>query len=310
MEKFDLVIIGGSAAAMTAAIYASRRNLHYAIISKDFGGEVATSGEVENWPGVIHTTGIELAMQFRGHVESYKPDMRDDVWVEKIIKRDDGMLEVHAKDGSRELSLEAKAVIVATGVHPRELSVPGEKDLRGKGVTYCTVCDGPLFDGKEVVVVGGGNSALESALMLADIAKHVTVVNKNAEFRGEKVLIDNLAKKQNVRIIFNAETKEIIGDGAVSGLAYTDADGSAHTIDVQGVFVHIGMIPNSDIVPSDVAKNNFNEIKVNAACETNIPGLFAAGDVTNVPYKQIVIAAGQGCTAALSAVAYLNRISS
>lgn len=303
---YDLIIIGGSAAAMTAGIYASRRNLNYLLISKDFGGEVATSGEVENWPGIIHTTGIELAMNFRAHLESYNPDMRDGVWVESISKTD-GIFQIKAKSGDQDINFKAKAVIVATGVHPRELGVAGEQTLRGHGVSYCTVCDGPLFDGKKVAVVGGGNSALESGLMLADIASEVVVINKNSKFNGEQVLLDNLMKKQNVKIVYNAMTQSIQGDKKVSGITYS-IDGISEEIEAEGVFIHIGMIPNSALV-GDLAKTNkFGEIEVDDHCQTSVEGLFSAGDVTNVPFKQIVIAAGQGCTALLSAVAYINRI--
>lgn len=302
---YDLIIVGGSVAAMTAGIYASRRNLKYLLISKDFGGEVATSGEVENWPGIIHTSGIELAMNFKNHLESYSPDMRDGVWVEKIIKKD-GLFEVSAKIYEKDISYLAKSVIIATGVHPKELGIAGERQFRSKGVSYCTVCDGPLFGGKNVAVIGGGNSALESALMLADIAKNVIVVNKNSEFRGEKVLLDKLLQRTNVSILYNAMTREFVGDANLQKVILDDMSG-AKEYEVDGAFVHIGMKPNSDLAEEGVNKNEFGEIIVDDHCQTSVEGLFAAGDVTNVPFKQIVIAAGQGCTALLSCVNYLNR---
>ena len=204
----------------------------------------------------------------------------------------------------------AKAVIVATGVHPRELDVIGEKDFRNKGVSYCATCDMPLFGGKIVTVIGGGNSALESALMGVDIAKKVYIINKNSFFKGDQVLIQKLTSqpKEKVEIIYEVKTKEVVGDKFVTGIKYADKSGMEHEIKTDGVFIHIGMVPNSGIVP-DVEKNQFGEIKVNYRCETSIPGLYAAGDVTDVPFKQIIIAAGQGCLATLSAVQYLNGLS-
>lgn len=321
----DLIIIGGSAAATSAGIYAARRGLKFKIISKDFGGEVATSGEIGNWPGINHTDGITLAGQFKEHLKFYKVDMEEGIEVEKITKQPDGTFCITTKKGEPPATVaekltapsapatmtcdyEAKAVIVTTGVHPRELNVPGEKEFRNKGVSYCSVCDGPLFSGKVVTTIGGGNSALESGLMMADIATKVYVINKNPQFKGDQVLIDNLKTKQNVEIIYNANTTEITGDQFVAGLKYTDQAGQPQQLQVQGAFIHIGNIPNSGIVPPEVEKNQFGEIKVNANCETNIPGLYAAGDVTGVLFKQIVIAAGQGCCAVLSAVQYLNKL--
>ena len=302
---FDLIIIGGSAAATTAGIYAARRGLNFKIISKDFGGEVSTSGEIGNWPGINQTDGVDLAGKFKKHLEFYKADMEEGIEVEKIEKLENGTFAVKAKEAKEYL---ANAVIITTGVHPRPLNVPGEKEFRNKGVSYCTTCDGPLFNSKTVATVGGGNSALESALMLSDIALKVYVINKNPQFKGDKVLVENLKKKKNVEIIYSANTIDLVGDKFVTGLKYMDKDGGKQEIQIDGVFVHIGMIPNSEIAPDGVGKNQFGEIIVNKNCETNIPGLYAAGDVTDVPFKQIVVAAGQGCIATLSAVQYLNKL--
>ncbi len=334
MNKYDLIIIGGSAAATAAAIYAVRRNLSFKIISKDFGGEVATSGEVDNYPGVPDTDGIELADKFKKHLSDYGVEPEIGVEVEKISKQEDGTFCITAKTGkettmaAEKISEDgnsapkcdyiAKTVIVTTGVHPRELNVPGEKELRNKGVSYCTVCDGPLFPGKTVAVIGGGNSALEAGIMMADIASKVYVINKNPAFKGDQVLIDNLLNKKNVEVIYNAKTTSIFGDGFVRGLMYQINKGTPTSevgaptetseLKVDGIFIHIGMVPNSGLVSEGVEKNNFGEIVVSKNCETNIPGLFAAGDVTDVPFKQIVIAAGQGTCALLQAVNYLNRL--
>ena len=321
---YDLIIIGGSATATSAGIYAARRNLNFKIITKDFGGEVATSGEIANWPGVIKTDGIALAQQFKDHLASYGVEPEEGVEVEKLVKQADGSFCITTKqdgptmasdkvsDGEGEIApkcdYEAKTVIITTGVHPRELNVPGEKEFRNKGVSYCTVCDGPLFGGKVVAVIGGGNSALEAGLMMADIASKVYVINKNPAFKGEQVLIDNLLGKKNVEIIYNANTAEIIGQEFVTGVKYSDTNGASNELKIDGTFIHIGMVPNSGLVGPEVEKNKSGEIKVNANCETSVPGLYAAGDVTDVPFKQIVVAAGQGCCALLSAVQYLNKL--
>jgi alkyl hydroperoxide reductase subunit AhpF len=321
----DLLIIGGSAAATAAGIYAARRNLDFKIVSKDFGGEVATSGEIGNWPGMKETNGFELSEKFKEHLESYgvKPELG--VLIDKVIVKEDGTFCVTAKkegetgsaaektqvheNGAMKCDYEAKAVIVSTGVHPKPLDIPGEKEFRGKGVTYCTTCDGPLFKDKVTATIGGGNSALESSIMMAGIAKKHYIINKNPQFKGDEVLLDKIAGLDNVEIIYNAMTSEIMGEQFVTGLKYKDVNTNEEKqLDVDGIMVHIGMIPNSDIVPEEVEKNEFGEIVVDMRGETNIPGLYAAGDVTNVPFNQIVIAAGQGASAVLSAIEYINRL--
>jgi len=321
----DLVIVGGSAAATAAGIYAARRNLNFKRDSKDFGGEVATSGEIGNWPGIKQTNGIELAEQFRDHLKFYEVEPELGVWVEKICKNDDGTFCVATKkkgepergekmqengNGSPtcDCDYEAKTMIIATGAHPKTLNISGEKEFQGKGVTYCTTCDGPLFKDKITATIGGGNSALESAIMMSGIAKKHYVIIINPQFMGDKILVDKVSKLDNVETIFNAETFEIIGDKFVTGLKYRDADTKEEKqLDVEGVLVHIGIVPNSGIAPDDVEKNNYGEILINTKSETNIPGLYAAGDVTN-SFKQIVVATGQGATAVLSAIEYLNRL--
>jgi alkyl hydroperoxide reductase subunit F len=300
---YDLIIIGGSAAATAAGVYAARRNLNFKIITKEFGGEVATSGYIENWPGIIHTDGISLAQQFKEHLLANKAVIEEGIEVTGLVKNPDGSFTISAGDNT----YQSKAVILTTGVHPRPLGVPGEKEFRNKGVTYCTTCDGPLFQDKVTTVIGGGNSALESALMLVDIASQVYIINKNEAFKGEQVLIDKVSSDPKIKIVYSAATTEVVGDGFVTSVRYMLGDGSTHEIKTDGVFVHVGMIPNSAIVPAAVKQDAFHQIIVDANCMTNVPGLFAAGDVTNVPFKQIVIAAGQGCTALLSAVQYLNK---
>jgi len=310
----DLVIIGASAAGCSAAVYAARRNLNFAIISKDVGGEVALSGEVGNWPGQIETDGFKLSQDFRKHVESYGIKFNEGLEVVKISQEKNHHI-ITTKDGSgAEKTWETKTVIIGSGIHPRLLGLPGEEELRGKGVTYCTTCDGPLFRNKITATIGAGNSALESALMMAGIASKVYLIskysntdeNKGGFPKGENILIEKIKKLPNVEIIYNAESKEFVVDKFVTGLKYLDkSDNQIREIAVQGIMVHVGMVPNSSF--TEVQKDKIGQIEVDQKCRTSIPGIFAAGDVTNVPYKQIVIAAGQGVVAALSAIEHINK---
>ena len=303
---YDLIIIGGSAAGASAGVYAARRGLKFLIIAKDLGGEVALSGDVDNWLGIKHTTGIELAGMFREHIESYKPEILEGYLVKALTKDADGMFTVTTDDDK---TYQAKAVILATGAHSRLLGVPGEDTYRLKGVSYCTVCDGPVFKGKRTVTIGGGNAALESALMLAELASEVTVINKNVTFKGEVSLIEKVTNNPKIHVIYEAMTTEIIGDGKFAHcVVYTDKAGVSHTIEMEGAFVHIGQIPNSQIVPAECAKDAFGYVTVGIDGATSCAGLFAAGDVTSSAHKQIIIAAGQGAAAALSAVQYINRL--
>lgn len=305
---FDLIIIGSSAAGASAGVYAARRNLNFKIVTYDTGGEVALSGEVGNFPGWGNTDGISISEKFVEHLKLYGVEPDIDVKVAKVEKQDNGLFKITGDKLGEEVSYEAKSVIVTSGVHPRHLGIPGEEEYRGKGVTYCTTCDGPLFKDKVVATVGAGNAGLESALMMNEIASKVYLINKYGDFaKGEPILVEKVKNAKNVEIIYEAMTTKITGDQFVSGLAYTDKEGSEHTIDVQGVFVHIGVVPNNEFLPEDLEKNQFGEVIVDKLCATNIPGLFAAGDVTDVAYKQIVIASGQGACAALTAVNYLNR---
>lgn len=310
---YDLVIIGAAAAGSTAAIYAARRKLNVIIVSKDIGGEVALSGEVENWPGTIHTTGFELAQTFHQHVKQYEVPIDEGFEVTRIEQVKNYHV-VHAKNYSgTEKAYETKAVIVASGIHPRELGVPGEAELKGRGVTYCTVCDGPLFNGKVTATIGAGNSALESALMMGEIASKVYLVTKYGPNdigggfpRGETILIEKVKANPKIEIIHNASTTGILGSERVTGITYTDTTtNQSKELTVDGAMVHIGLIPNSDFVAC-ATKNPAGEIEVDKLCKTSCPGIFAAGDVTNIPYKQISISAGHGATAALSAIEYLN----
>lgn len=304
--QYDLIIVGASAAGISAAIYAARRKLNFNMLSFDIGGEVATSGEIENYPGFNHTDGIELTEKFKGQLHFHNIHVIESVRVARI-ERLTGSFKILGQSPEGERTWSARSVILATGAHPKLLNVPGEKELRGRGVTYCTTCDGPLFKNKVVATVGGGNSALESGLMLAEIASRVYVINKNSFFKGDKILIEKLTAHPKVEIIYNALTQAIEGDMNVAGLRYRMTDGAEQTIAVQGVFIHIGFKPNSEMVDW-VEKTKAGEIVVDLATRTNVPGFFAAGDVTNIPYKQIAVATGQGVAAALSAVTYLNGL--
>lgn len=311
---YDLIIVGAAAAGSSAAIYAARRNLNFKIVTLDTGGEVALSGEVANWPGIINIQGFELAQKFTEHVRSYGVQIDEGLKVKKITPVKN-YYKITAADGNdKEQEYETKTVLIATGIHPRHLDVPGEKEFYLKGVTYCTVCDGPLFKNKTTVTVGSGNSALESALMMAGIAKKVYVLSKFANTpeqnygfpKGENILIEKLKTLPNVEVIYEAITTNIIGEKKVAAIKYKDKSGEEKEIPADGVMVHIGQIPNSQFVDG-VNKNKIGEIIVDEKCRTSLPGVFAAGDVTTVAYKQIGIAAGQGIVAALAAIEYINR---
>lgn len=301
----DLIIIGGSAAGVSAAIYAARRKLDFTLVSGDIGGEVLLCGEVENYPGIPYTTGVELTEKFKEQLKKYDVVTDLDTYVTAISPNGKAWTVTATHEGT-EKTYETKAIIIASGVKPRHLGIPGETEFYQKGVTYCTVCDGPLFKNKVTATVGTGNSALESALMMASISKQHYVLAKYPEFKGEQILIDKLIACENVTILYESLATGITGEKFVQALTYTDKAGVAQTLDVQGVFVHIGNTPQSSFVGA-LPKDPSGKIKVDKLCATDWPGVFSAGDVTNTPYQQIVIAAGLGATAALSAIDYINR---
>lgn len=311
----DLVIIGAAAAGCSAAVYAARRNLNFVVISKDIGGEVALSGDVDNWPGQIHTTGIQLADDFHKHALSYNVKFEQGLEVTEILHENNHHVVIARDYSGNEKRFETKTVLIGSGIHPRSLGAKGETELKGRGVTYCTVCDGPLFKNKITCTVGAGNSALESALMMGTIASKVYLITKfpntpetNGGFpKGENILIDKVKQMSNVEIIYSGNTQEIVGDPIVSGVKYKDINtGEIKEIAVQGVMIHVGNIPNSGFV-KDITKTPTGEIEADRIGQTNIPGIFAAGDVTNIPYKQISISVGLGVTAVLAAIDYINR---
>lgn len=311
----DLVIIGAAAAGCSAAVYAARRNLNFVVISKDIGGEVALSGEVENWPGQIHTTGIQLAQDFHKHALSYDVKFEQGLEVTQIIQEKNYHIVVAKDYGGMEKRFETKTVLIGSGIHPRLIGVPGEMEMKGRGVTYCTVCDGPLYKKKITTTVGAGNSGLESALMMSTIAEKVYLLTKFPNTpetkggfpKGENILIEKVKQLPNVEIIYNAKTLAILGDKSVTGIRYHDTvTNEEKEIETHGVMVHVGMIPNSGFA-TQLNKTSAGEIIIDKIGQTSIPGIFAAGDVTDIPYKQISIAAGQGVIAVLSAIDYINR---
>lgn len=308
----DLIIIGASAAGCSAAIYAARRKLNFKIITDNVGGEVALSGEVNNWPGILSIQGFELAEKFAEHVRSYGVKIEEGWRVENIAHEKNYHL-VTARNGAGQTqTLETKAVIVATGIHPRRMEIPGEQEFDRKGVTYCTVCDGPLFKNKVTATVGSGNSALESAIMMNEIASQVYLLSKYPDTpetlggfpKGEKILVEKVKNLPKVKIIYGTKVTAVEGQGKVHTLKYQNQEGNEESLTLDGIMVHVGQIPNSQF--TDVSKDKMGQILVDEKCRTNIPGVFAAGDVTNVAYKQIGISAGQGITAALAAIEYIN----
>jgi len=298
---YDSIVIGASAAGMSAGIYLKRQNLSFLILAKDIGGEMALSGIVENYPGFPLTNGVELTQKFKEHLEKYgiEPVIEEVIKIEK---------ENFFKVTTSKNEYLSKTVIITTGSNPKKLNVPGEKEFYHKGVSYCSVCDMPLFNKKIVAIIGGGNSALESGILASKICQKAYIINKNPKFKGDKVLLEEVSKKENVEIIYNALTQEIYGNEFVKGIKYLDQNtGEIKDLKVDGVFIHIGLKPNTDFVPDEwQIKNEYGEIIVNELCQTKIPGLFAAGDVTNIPHKQIGIAVGQGIISALEVVRYLN----
>ena len=296
----QVIIIGAGPAGMTAAIYCVRKGLTTLVIGKDIGGQVAKSGEVENWLGMGSTTGADLAATFHKHVEAFENiEHKHGVLVTELKKKNGGFVVVTDED-----TYEAEAVIIATGRKPRTLNVPGEQEFTNKGVSYCDVCDGPLFKGKDVAIVGGGNTAMEAAISMAALSPQVHVVSLTPQLTGDKILAKKITETNNITVISEASTKQIIGDTFVKGLVYTDNKGKEHTIPVSAVFIEIGYIP-SNTFETLTEKDEHNRIKVNSTCETNVKGLFAAGDATDIRDNQIVISAGEGAKAALSAFYYL-----
>ncbi|WP_166365155.1 alkyl hydroperoxide reductase subunit F [Pseudomonas akapageensis] len=308
-EAFDVLVVGGGPAGSAAAIYAARKGIRTGVAAERFGGQVLDTMAIENFISVRETEGPKLAVALEEHVKQYDVDIMNLQRADKLIPGKDGALhEVHFSSGA---SLKAKTVILATGARWREMNVPGEKEYRNRGVAYCPHCDGPLFKGKRVAVIGGGNSGVEAAIDLAGIVAHVTLLEFDGQLRADAVLQRKLHSLANVTVITSAQTTEVVGDGQkVSGLRYRDRHSEeVRDIELQGIFVQIGLLPNTDWLKGTIELSPRGEIVVDSRGETNLPGIFAAGDVTTVPYKQIVIAVGEGAKASLAAFDHLIRTS-
>jgi NADH-dependent peroxiredoxin subunit F len=304
---FDVLVVGGGPAGAAAAIYAARKGIRTGVAAERFGGQVLDTMGIENFISVKETEGPRMAAALEEHVRQYEVDIMNLQRAEKLIPAgDDGLIEIRLANGA---SLKSKTVVLSTGARWRQMNVPGEDEYRNKGVAYCPHCDGPLFKNKRVAVIGGGNSGVEAAIDLAGIVAHVTLIEFDARLRADEVLQRKLRSLPNVSIIVSAQTTEVSGDGQkVTGLVYKDrGTGDQHTIELEGIFVQIGLLPNSEWLKGTVALSPRGEIEVDAHGRTSLPGVFAAGDVTTVPYKQIVIAMGEGSKAALSAFDHLIR---
>ncbi|NBF09808.1 alkyl hydroperoxide reductase subunit F [Pseudomonas sp. Fl4BN1] len=309
-QAFDVLVVGGGPAGASAAIYAARKGIRTGVAAERFGGQVLDTMAIENFVSVQETEGPKLAAALEAHVKQYDVDIMNLQRASALIpaKEVGGLHEIRFESGA---SLKARSVILATGARWREMGVPGEQEYKAKGVCFCPHCDGPLFKGKRVAVIGGGNSGVEAAIDLAGIVSHVTLLEFDSKLRADAVLQRKLHSLPNVKVITSALTSEVKGDGQkVTGLVYKDRDsGEFHTVDLEGIFVQIGLLPNTDWLKGSVELSPRGEIIVDARGETSLPGVFAAGDVTTVPYKQIVIAVGEGAKASLSAFDHLIRTS-
>jgi NADH-dependent peroxiredoxin subunit F len=307
-DAFDVLVVGGGPAGAAAAIYAARKGIRTGVAAERFGGQVLDTMAIENFISVRHTEGPQLANALEQHVKDYDVDIMNLQRAVGLVpaKTPGGLIEVKLENGA---SLKSRTVILATGARWRQINVPGEDEYRNKGVAYCPHCDGPLFKGKRVAVVGGGNSGVEAAIDLAGLVAHVTLIEFDGQLRADAVLQRKLASLPNVKIITSAMTTEVHGDGSkVTGLSYKDRNNDTlHRVDLEGVFVQIGLVPNTEWLKDSVGLTNRGEIEVDYRGETSQPGVFAAGDATTTPYKQIVIAMGEGSKAALSAFDYLIR---
>jgi NADH-dependent peroxiredoxin subunit F len=302
-DPYDVLVVGGGPAGASAAIYAARKGIRTGIVAERFGGQVMDTLGIENFISVKHTEGPKLVASLEEHVKEYGIDVMNLQLAKRLEKKDH--IEIELENGA---VLKSKTVILSTGARWRNIGVPGEAEFKNKGVAYCPHCDGPLFAGKDVAVIGGGNSGVEAAIDLAGIVNHVTVLEFNPELKADAVLQDRLNSLPNVTVLKNVQTKEITGTDKVNGISYMDRDTEeVHHIELQGVFVQIGLVPNTDWLGETLERTRFGEIVVDNHGATSIPGVFAAGDCTNSPYKQIIISMGSGATAALGAFDYLIR---
>lgn len=305
-DEFDVLVVGGGPAGAAAAVYAARKGIRTGVVAERFGGQVLDTMAIENYISVLETEGPKFGVALEQHVKAYEVDIMNLQRASRLVPG--RSIQVELASGA---VLKAKTVILSTGARWRQINVPGEDEYRNRGVAYCPHCDGPLFKGKRVAVIGGGNSGVEAAIDLAGIVGHVTLIEFGDALRADEVLQRKLRSLPNVTIITSAQTTEIHGDGKrVTGLSYKDrASGDAHRVELEGVFIQIGLVPNTEWLKGTVELSKHGEIVVDARGQTSVPGVFAAGDATTVPYKQIIIAAGEGAKAALAAFDHLIRSS-
>ncbi|MGW8014006.1 alkyl hydroperoxide reductase subunit F [Staphylococcus xylosus] len=303
-DPYDVLIVGGGPASGSAAVYTARKGLRTGIVADRIGGQVNDTATIENFVTVKETDGPKFASALEDHIKQYDIDVMTGIRANEIEKTDSGIV-VSLENGAK---LTSQTVIISTGARWRKLEVPGEEALINKGVAFCPHCDGPLFENKNVAVVGGGNSGVEAAIDLAGIVEHVTLLERNASLKADNVLQERLNSLPNVTVIKNAQTTEVLGENAVTGIKYQDKSlGEEHTLELEGIFVQIGLLPNTEWLNNYVELNEANEIMIDRKNATSIPGIFAAGDVTDDRNKQIIISMGSGANAALNAFDYIIR---
>ena len=303
-EPFDMLVVGGGPGGASAAVYGARKGIRTGVVAERFGGQVLDTATIENFIATKRIDGPQLANQLEEHVKDYDVDIMNLQKATSLDKKDK-FIEIGLENGA---SLKSKSVIIATGARWRTINVPGEEEFRNNGVAYCPHCDGPLFAGKEVAVIGGGNSGVEAAIDLAAITEHVTILEYSDAMKADSVLLDRLHNLENVTPILNAQTKEITGTDTVDGLTYVDRETNEEKhIDLAGVFIQIGLVPNTDWLGDTVERNEYGEIMIDKHGATNVPGVYAAGDCTDIPYNQIITSMGAGSLASLSASDYLVR---
>ncbi|SFM00940.1 alkyl hydroperoxide reductase subunit F [Salibacterium qingdaonense] len=302
-DPYDMLIVGGGPAGASAAIYAARKGIRTGIVADRFGGQVADTKGIENFVATKYTEGPQLTASLEEHVRDYDVDILDSMLADSLEKKDD--FELKLENGA---ALQSKTIVLSTGASWKTIGIPGEAEFTNKGVAYCPHCDGPMFEGKDVAVIGGGNSGIEAAIDLAGIVKHVTILEFLPELNADSVLQERVHSLSNVTVITNARTSEIYGESKVQGLSYVDRESDEErSIELAGVFVQIGLDPNTAWLEDTVEKNKFGEIVTDKTGATDVPGVFAAGDCTDMPYKQIITSMGSGASAALGAFDYLIR---
>lgn len=301
---YDVIIIGGGPSAMTAAVYCMRKGIKTAIIAEKIGGQVSDTKGIENYMGYKYIEGSELVQKFEEQVKQFEISYKGGSRIEKIENEED-YKKLYTNNNE---IYKSKSVIIAAGSKWRELNISGEREFRGRGVSYCTTCDGPFFKNLDVVIAGGGNSGIEAALDLVKIVKSLKIVEFMPNLKADKILIDKIKKYENVEILLNTEIKELKGNETLNEIVIQNRESQEKkSIKAEGLFVEIGLEPNTSFVKGFLELNSKNEIKINENCETSVEGIFAAGDITSVPYKQIIIASGEGAKASMSAANYILK---